>query len=120
LPLGPGLAPSSTFWIVGHAEDQQLKEDWPVRRVSAGYFSALLATLVRGRYFTEEEVAAVRPVVIINETAARRYFPGEDSMGRSITFGNASFLLITSALLASYVPARRAAAVNPIEVLRAE
>jgi ABC-type antimicrobial peptide transport system permease subunit len=32
----------------------------------------------------------------------------------------AAFLLITSALLASYVPARRAAAMNPIEVLRAE
>jgi predicted permease len=90
LPLGPGLAPASTFWIVGHAEDQQLSEDWPVRRVSAGYFSALQATLVRGRYFTEEEVAAVRPVVIIDETAARRYFPGEDPRGRSIAFGSAS------------------------------
>jgi predicted permease len=90
LPLGPGLAPSSTFWIVGHADDQQLKEHWPVRRVSAGYFSALLATLVRGRYFTEEEVAALRPVMIINETAARRYFPGDDPIGRSIAFGSAS------------------------------
>jgi macrolide transport system ATP-binding/permease protein len=91
LPLGPGLAPSSTFWIVGHSEDgQQLREDWPVRRVSAGYFSALRATLVRGRYFTEEEVEAIRPVVIINETAVRRYFPGDDPMGRSIAFGSAS------------------------------
>ena len=32
----------------------------------------------------------------------------------------AAFLLTISALLASYVPARRAAAVNPVEVLRAE
>ena len=50
-----------------------------MRRISAGYFTALQATLVRGRYFTEEEVASVRPVIIINETAALRYFPNEDT-----------------------------------------
>src|SRR4029453_14295543 len=57
LPLGPGLAPSSTFWVLGRAEADQMKEDWPVRRVSAGYFDALQATLLRGRRFTDEEVS---------------------------------------------------------------
>jgi macrolide transport system ATP-binding/permease protein len=90
LPLGPGLAPSSTFWILGRAEEDQLNEDWPVRRVSAGYFNALRATLLRGRRFTEEEVALVRPVMIINETAARRYFAGDDPIGRWIAFGSAA------------------------------
>jgi macrolide transport system ATP-binding/permease protein len=90
LPLGPALAPSSTFWVRGRAEDEQLKEDWPVRRVSAGYFNALRATLLRGRHFTEEEVASVRPVMIINETAARRYFAGDDPIGRWIAFGSAA------------------------------
>jgi ABC-type antimicrobial peptide transport system permease subunit len=36
------------------------------------------------------------------------------------TLVTAAALLIVSALLASYIPARRAASVNPIEVLRAE
>ena len=36
------------------------------------------------------------------------------------TLGSAALLLTMSALLASYVPARRAASVNPIEVLRRE
>jgi macrolide transport system ATP-binding/permease protein len=90
LPLGPGLAPSSTFWVVGRAEDQQVAEDWPVRRVSARYFNTLHATLLRGRYFSTDEVAAVRPVVIINHTAAQRYFPGDDPIGRSIAFGSPS------------------------------
>lgn len=90
LPLGPGLAPSSTFWVLGRAESDQLGDDWPVRRVSSEYFDALQAVLQRGRHFTEEEVSSVRPVIIINETAARRYFPGEDPVGRSIAFGGAA------------------------------
>jgi macrolide transport system ATP-binding/permease protein len=90
LPLGPGLAPSSTFWVLGRAEGDQLKEDWPVRRVSAAYFNTLQATLLRGRHFTEEEVALVRPVMIINEAAARRYFAGDDPIGRRIAFGGAA------------------------------
>jgi macrolide transport system ATP-binding/permease protein len=89
LPLGAGLAPSSTFWVAGRADEAQLKENWPVRRISAGYFNTLQATLLRGRSFTEEEVSAARLVMIINETAARRYFPGEDPIGRSIAFGGA-------------------------------
>jgi macrolide transport system ATP-binding/permease protein len=89
LPLGPGLAPSSTFWVLGRAEGDQLKEDWPVRRISADYFHALQARLLRGRYFTEEEVSSAGPVIIINETAGRRYFP-DDPIGRSIAFGSAA------------------------------
>ena len=90
LPLGPGLAPTSTFWVIGRAEDLQLNDTWPVRRVSARYLNTLRATLLRGRPFTDEEVASARPVMIINETAARRYFTGENAIGRSIAFGGAS------------------------------
>ena len=36
------------------------------------------------------------------------------------TLGATTFVLAFSALVASYIPARRAASVNPIEVLRAE
>jgi predicted permease len=90
LPLSAGLAPSSTFWVLGRANEEQLPEDWPVRRISARYFTTLQAKLLRGRYFTEEEVASVRPVMIINESAAGRYFHGEDPIGRSIALGGAA------------------------------
>ncbi|MPZ19162.1 MAG: FtsX-like permease family protein [Luteitalea sp.] len=95
LPLSV-LAPSSTFWIPGRPEQDQLKESWPVRRVSAGYFTALQARLLRGRHFTYAEVAdaptdndagSTRLPIIINETAVRRYFRGEDPIGRSIAIG---------------------------------
>jgi predicted permease len=87
LPIGPGLAPASMFWVVGRAEDRQQTETWPVRRVSARYFNTLQATLLRGRSFTEEEVRLARPVMIVNDTAVRRYFAGENVIGRSIAFG---------------------------------
>lgn len=90
LPLGPGLAPSSSFWVVGRSEDRQVTDGWPVRRISARYFSTLQATRLRGRDFTDDDVSAARPVIIINETAALRYFPGEEPIGRSIAFGGVS------------------------------
>jgi macrolide transport system ATP-binding/permease protein len=86
LPLGPGLAPASGFRIIGRAPTGPI-DAHPVRRVSAGYFTALRARLLRGRYFTEEEVAAIRPVMIINESARRRYFSDADPIGASIAFG---------------------------------
>jgi macrolide transport system ATP-binding/permease protein len=87
LPLASGLAPASTFWVIGRAEADQRQESCPVRRVSASYFNALEARLVRGRAFTEQEVSGVKPVMIINDTAARRYFAGDDPIGRSVAFG---------------------------------
>ena len=90
LPLAPGLAPASSFWVPGRPEGEQLKDGWPIRRVSAGYFETLQARLIRGRYFTDDEVSSARQVMIINETAAGRYFPGQDPIGRAIAFGGAA------------------------------
>jgi len=88
-PLAPAMAPSSTLWVAGRSEHEQLKESWPVRRVSAGYVRTLQATLLRGREFTAGDLAAVRPVMIINNTAAQRYFRGDDPIGQSIALGGA-------------------------------
>jgi len=87
LPLSAGLAPASMFWVAGRAEERQLQESGPVRRVSANYFSTLQVRLVRGRYFSEEDVSAGRLVIILNEFSARRYFPEQDPIGQSISFG---------------------------------
>jgi putative ABC transport system permease protein len=52
--------------------------------VSEGYFAALGATFVAGRDFTPQDTADSRGVVIINETLTRKYFGGEDPIGRTI------------------------------------
>jgi macrolide transport system ATP-binding/permease protein len=86
LPLAPGDAPTSTFWVAGRPDREQLEDAHPVRGVSAGYFTALQARLLRGRYFTDAEVASGRHVMIINQSTAMRYFTGEDPIGQSISF----------------------------------
>lgn len=54
------------------------------RDVSSEYFHTIGATLVRGRYFSDTEDQSKPKVVIVNETLARKYFSGEDPIGKQI------------------------------------
>jgi len=53
-------------------------------QVSPDYFRAMGMRLVKGRVFTEQDNEQAPRVVIISETLARRYFPGEDPLGKRI------------------------------------
>jgi putative ABC transport system permease protein len=55
--------------------------------VTPGYFDTLGIRLVRGRLFDERDRRDSTPVIIVNETLAARYFPGEDPIGRRIRAG---------------------------------
>jgi putative ABC transport system permease protein len=57
--------------------------------VSPRYFSTLGIQMRGGRDFDERDNARVPHVVIINETFARRHFPGEDPLGRTLITGMA-------------------------------
>lgn len=52
------------------------------RDVSPAFFSTLKARLLRGRYFTDADDLSKPRVAIINEALARKYFPGEDPIGK--------------------------------------
>ena len=52
--------------------------------VSPNYFEVMGLPLVRGRAFTERDAAGAPAVAVINETMARRAFPGEDPLGRRL------------------------------------
>src|SRR3984957_7029966 len=54
------------------------------RDVSSSLLATLHAKLLRGRYFTDAEDGSKPPVVIINQALAKKYFPGEDPIGRKI------------------------------------
>jgi putative ABC transport system permease protein len=43
--------------------------------------------LLRGRHFTEQEVSAGAPVLIVSESLARGVFPNEDPLGQRLLFG---------------------------------
>jgi predicted permease len=55
--------------------------------VSPKYFSTLGIPIRSGRDFDERDSARVPHVVIVNETFARRHFPGEDPIGRTLITG---------------------------------
>jgi putative ABC transport system permease protein len=52
--------------------------------VEPGYFSTLRMSLVAGRDFGPDDRHGSAPVAIIGEMAARRFWPGEDAVGRVI------------------------------------
>jgi hypothetical protein len=53
-----------------------------VRRVMPDYHRALKIPLRNGRFFSGTDRAGSLPVVIVNAAAAKKYFPGEDPIGR--------------------------------------
>ena len=75
----------NTDWIrfVGrpyHGEHNEVNQ----REVSSAFFSTLQAKLLRGRYFTDADDSSKPQAVVINETLAKKYFPGEDPVGKRI------------------------------------
>ncbi|HEX3663503.1 MAG TPA: ABC transporter permease [Acidobacteriaceae bacterium] len=54
------------------------------RDVSPGYLGLLRAKLLEGRMLTDEDDAQHPNVTIINESLAKKYFPGEDALGKQI------------------------------------
>jgi putative ABC transport system permease protein len=56
-------------------------------RVSPNYFETMGIRLMRGRLFSSADTPDSSPVVIINETLARRIWPNEDPLGKRIKFG---------------------------------
>ena len=55
--------------------------------VTPGYFQAMSLRLIRGRFLTDADREGTQPVVVINDTMASRYWPGEDAIGRQFHMG---------------------------------
>lgn len=55
------------------------------RVIGPGYFETIGTPLVRGREFTDRDRADTRPVVIVNESLARRAFGDENPVGRELS-----------------------------------
>jgi putative ABC transport system permease protein len=57
------------------------------RSVAPGYFEVYRIPLVAGRTFTERDAAAAEPVVVIDESMAKQFWPKGDALGSRITIG---------------------------------
>jgi putative ABC transport system permease protein len=89
LPVTGELDSAGTFRIEGDqnvnwANDPQA--EW--KSVTPNYFNAIGVPLLKGRAFSEHDTSQNPAIILINETLARRFIPGEDPIGkRLITFG---------------------------------
>jgi predicted permease len=89
-PLGDGSS-RTVVRLPGEREDQMQPVEFIA--ISPGYFNVLRIPLVQGRAFTDAD--AGRLVAIVNETMARRHWPGENPVGRTfIGGGRAAFEVI--------------------------
>ena len=88
LPLtGAGL--SSSVVLEGHPEDQTVNgPSAAIRVVTPGYFQLMGIDILRGRDFDAADRTGSPDVVIINDAAAREWWPGEDPMGRWVWWAN--------------------------------
>jgi putative ABC transport system permease protein len=83
LPL-TGLASSTVFNLASQPElPPDESPGTEVRVITPGYFGAMGIPLVKGRTFDERDGADSR-VLIINETMARKFFPGQDPIGQRL------------------------------------
>ncbi|HEV2860568.1 MAG TPA: ABC transporter permease [Pyrinomonadaceae bacterium] len=62
-------------------------EEVHFRAVTPDYFRALGVPLRAGRELGERDGAEAPPVVLVNETTARKYWPGADPVGRRVKLG---------------------------------
>ena len=77
-PLPPGVQPPSI----------------KVRIATPDYFRTLRQPLLAGRVFTASDIFTAPAVAVVNQTAARQYWPGEDPVGTRIDSGNDSLITI--------------------------
>jgi predicted permease len=79
LPLGGSIG-GSLFRVEDHPSQEGQMLDGA--SVTPGYFSAMDIPLIEGRFFTEEDASGNQKVVIVNQTFARKYFPGRNAVGK--------------------------------------
>ena len=77
-------------WTIGFIIDGRSADSINIANgslVSEGYFRAMGIELKRGRAFTGEDREGATPVIAINETMARAFWPDSDAIGKRIMWG---------------------------------
>jgi putative ABC transport system permease protein len=85
LPLEGGFG--LPFFVVGRPADKQQQQGVGWMNTSPGYYEVFKIPVLRGRDFTDRDVAGAPGVVLINESMAKKYWPKEDPLGQQIIIG---------------------------------
>jgi predicted permease len=93
LPL-EGTGEESPFRRPGHPEDEASPPHMLAIHASNDYFRTLGIPLLGGRDFELTDTVDAPPVLVVNQAWARRYFPGEDAVGKSVSLGTTEFRIV--------------------------
>jgi putative ABC transport system permease protein len=76
---------NSSFDVIGRAKDRNMQTR--VSAVSSDFARTMGTPVMRGRMIEAGDGLAAPPVAVINEAFAKRYFPGQDPLGKQIDLG---------------------------------
>ncbi len=91
-PLDQGF--TNSFLIVGREAESQDFPEIRTRFLTPGYLETLGVPLLEGRFITDGDDVRAPLVVVINRTAADRYFPDGRAIGQQIRFWGASRTIV--------------------------
>lgn len=83
IPMGPVEATVTLMADSGENPAGRV-ENVQYRAVSAGYFDVMRIPILRGRVFDDSDTHGAAEVAIVNDVAAKKYWPGEDPIGRRL------------------------------------
>ena len=81
-PLESGF--TSQIAVAGRPDPSGPRDEVRIRPVAPGYFETLGIALQRGRTLSTDDRTKAPPVIVVNESLARRYFPTENPIGRQL------------------------------------
>jgi putative ABC transport system permease protein len=88
IPLGHGQSDRRKTPLVREGQEVQSSQPPLIDTliVSPEYFHLLGMTLLRGRLFVDQDLEATPLIAVINQAAARTYWPNQDPVGKRVRF----------------------------------
>jgi putative ABC transport system permease protein len=90
-----GAADSSAIRIPEHPAPSGKEPIANYSIASPGYFSAIGTPILRGRDFLETDTAQSTPVTLINNAMAKKFWPGQNPIGKQVGLASTAFPLTT-------------------------
>jgi putative ABC transport system permease protein len=83
LPIGDWL--KSTFSVEGQSpEEQKSSPVVDIQSITGDYFQSVGVNVIKGRAFTIQDGPNAPPVIVVNESVARRFWPNQDPLAKRV------------------------------------
>jgi putative ABC transport system permease protein len=93
-PFSPNGGYVTGVEIEGHPSPTGTPLTSGFRRVSDGYFRTMKVAIERGRAIGPEDRVDSMPVAVVSESFAKKYWPGEDPIGRRLLRSKTAYTVV--------------------------